>query len=124
MPALSSRLAVAMVTALIALPAAAADPAVGWPTSMPPGWGTRGSGGGLAILPAVLPWIVILAWMRSVDWVSRDATRHKITPAFWGTACGLPLRISKGVNDARTESRKLPLNSRRQSPPQRLRSRT
>lgn len=98
MPDLSSRLAVAMATALIALPAAAADPAAGWPTSMPPGWGTRGSGGGLAILPAVLPWIVILAWMRSVDWVSRDATRHKITPAFWGTACGLPLFIAAVIS--------------------------
>ena len=71
--------------------ASAAD---GWPAVMPAfpaGW--RGPGGGLALVPAACWWLCVLAWIRTVDWVHRDATKHGITPAFWSTACGLPLPI-------------------------------
>ena len=90
MPDFSRRIAAAMVATAIAVPAAAADTTAGWPAVMPQGWDNRGAGGGLAILPAAISWLIILGWIRSVDWVSRDATKHKFTPAFWGAACGMP----------------------------------
>jgi hypothetical protein len=54
----------------------------------------RSPGGGLAILPAALWWLCVLAWVRTVDWVGRDATKHGIAPAFWSTVCGLPLPLA------------------------------
>jgi hypothetical protein len=36
----------------------------------------------------------VLAWVRTVDWVHRDATKRGIAPAFWSTACGLPLPVT------------------------------
>ncbi|MFM7245408.1 MAG: ATPase, T2SS/T4P/T4SS family [Planctomycetaceae bacterium] len=77
-----------------AVPALAADAASGWPPLMPPSWGVRGTGGGLAIVPLVLWWLCVLAWMRTVEWVSTDATKHKLAPAFWGMVCGLPLFLA------------------------------
>jgi len=65
-----------------------------WPPVSPPlpaGW--RGPGGGLAILPAAVWWLVVLAWVRTVDWVYRDATKQGIAPALWSTICGLPLPL-------------------------------
>lgn len=79
-------LAIALATAARA---AAGDS--GWPTTLPQGWDHRGPGGGLALVPAVIWWICVLGWIRTVDWVFRDATRHKFAPAFWSTVCGLPL---------------------------------
>lgn len=73
---------------------AATCAAEGWPTPMPPArpdW--RGPGGGLAILPAVAWWLLVLAWARTVDWISRDAKKQNIQPAFWSTVCGLPLPL-------------------------------
>jgi general secretion pathway protein E len=79
-----------------ALSAAAADMTAGggWPDRLPEGWDARGAGGGLAIVPAVIWWLCILGWMSTVDWVSRDATKHKFQPAFWGMVCGLPLFLA------------------------------
>lgn len=74
---------------------AASRAADGWPPLTPPlapDW--RGTGGGLAILPVAIWWLVVLAWMRTGDWVHRDATKHAIAPAFWSTVCGLPLPIA------------------------------
>ncbi len=74
--------------------AAAAGAAEGWPDTagpLPESW--RGAGGSLAILPAACWWLVVLAWVRTVDWVHRDATKRGIAPAFWSTACGLPLPV-------------------------------
>jgi len=88
----------ALAAALMAgstVPALAADIAApGWPPLMPPSWGERGVGGGLAIVPAVLWWLCVLGWMRTVEWVSTDATKHKLAPAFWGMVCGLPLFLA------------------------------
>ena len=73
----------------------AAGAAVGWPPAspaLPADW--RGQGGGIAIVPAMLWWLVVLAWVRTVDWVHRDATKRGITPALWSTVCGLPLPIA------------------------------
>ena len=84
--------ALVAVAGLVSVSARAAD---GWPAvsaPLPAGW--RGVGGGLAILPAVIWWLVVLAWVRTVDWVHRDATKQAITPAFWSTVCGLPLPIA------------------------------
>ncbi len=83
----------ATMPALAAVPALA-DVATGWPQQLPPGWDGRGGGGGLAIIPAVAWWLCVLAWMRTVDWVSRDATKHKCQPAFWGMVCGLPMFLA------------------------------
>jgi hypothetical protein len=76
------------------LAAGVATAAEGWPEVAPPlpeDW--RGPGGGLAILPAALWWLVVLGWTRTVDWVHRDAVKLGIAPAFWSTACGLPLPL-------------------------------
>ena len=83
----------AAMPALAAVPALA-DVATGWPQQLPPSWDGRGGGGGLAIIPAVAWWLWVLAWMRTVDWVSRDATKHKCQPAFWGMVCGLPMFLA------------------------------
>jgi hypothetical protein len=83
---------------LAAVPALAAAPALadaaGWPQHLPQGWDGRGGGGGLAIAPAVAWWLCVLAWMSTVDWVSRDATKHKGQPAFWGMVCALPMFLA------------------------------
>ncbi len=66
-----------------------------WPEKvapLPEIW--RGTGGGLVIIPLVFWWLVILAWTTTGDWIGRDATKRGITPAFWGTVCGLPLPIA------------------------------
>jgi hypothetical protein len=83
----------AAMSALAAVPALA-DAAAGWPEQLPQGWDGRGGGGGLAIIPALAWWLCVLAWMRTVDWVSRDATKHKFQPAFWGMVCGLPMFLA------------------------------
>ena len=90
------RLQRAAVVAVSVASAAAvrADDAAGWPLQFPQDWDGRGTGGGLAIVPAVCWWLCVLGWMRTVDWVSRDATKHKITPAFWGMVCGLPMFLA------------------------------
>ena len=88
----SKAAALAAAAGLVSVTAQAAD---GWPGSsvpLPAGW--RGAGGGLAILPAVIWWLLVLAWVRTVDWVHRDATKQGIAPAFWSTVCGLPLPIA------------------------------
>ena len=96
MGSLCRRLQRAAVVAVSVASAAAvrADDAAGWPLQLPQGWDGRGTGGGLAIVPAVCWWVCVLGWMRTVDWVSRDATKHKITPAFWGMVCGLPMFLA------------------------------
>jgi hypothetical protein len=69
--------------------------AEGWPEvvqPLPADW--RGEGGSLAIVPAVCWWLITLAWVRTVDWVHRDATKHALAPAFWSTVCGLPLPVA------------------------------
>ena len=83
----------AAMSAMAAVPALA-DAAAGWPEQLPQGWDSRGGGGGLAIIPALAWWLCVLAWMRTVDWVSRDATKHKFQPAFWGMVCGLPMFLA------------------------------
>jgi len=70
-------------------------PAAAWPAEpaeLPADW--RSPGGGLAILPAAVWWLGVLVWVRTVDWVGRDAARHGIRPAFWSTVCGLPLPLA------------------------------
>ena len=70
-----------------------AGAAEGWP-GITAAWETRGPGGGLAIMPLAIWWLVILAWIRTGDWLARDATQHRLSPAFWSTACGLPLPLT------------------------------
>ncbi len=54
----------------------------------------RGPGGGLLIIPVILWWLPILAWIKTVDWIFRDATKRGIAPAFWSSVCGLPLPVA------------------------------
>ena len=84
-----------VAAAWAALPVnALADDGPGWTTLVPPGWEKRGAGGGMAILPAVLWWLVVLGWLRTLDWVSVDSRKHGLRPAFWGAACGVPLPLA------------------------------
>jgi len=76
----------ALLPAVVAAAPWPAEPAV-----LPADW--RSPGGGLAILPAALWWLGVLVWVRTVDWVGRDATKHGVAPAFWSTVCGLPLPL-------------------------------
>jgi hypothetical protein len=81
----------AIIAGVVSAAARAAD---GWPEVAPPlpaDW--RGPGGGLAILPAALWWLVVLGWITTGDWVHRDATKQGIAPALWSTVCGLPLPL-------------------------------
>lgn len=88
---LPKTIAAAVLSPLL-LPALAAA-ADGWP-GVTPGWEDRGGGGGLAILPLAIWWLVVLAWVRTGDWMSRDANQHRIAPAFWSTVIGLPLPLA------------------------------
>jgi|LakMenEpi03Aug12_release.lakeMendotaPanAssembly.Ray.scaffolds.fasta_scaffold112920_3 hypothetical protein len=83
----------AAIWATLPTVAFAAD-ATGWPALVPPGWEKRGAGGGLAIVPAVLWWLVVLGWLRTLDWVSADSRKHGLRPAFWGAVCGVPLPLA------------------------------
>lgn len=94
MPATRRCRAAALGLALSSLTATAQAADTGWPAIQPQGWDGRGPGGGLAIVPAVIWWICVLGWIRTVDWVFRDATKHKFAPAFWSTVCGLPLFVA------------------------------
>jgi len=48
-------------------------------------------GGGLS-LPVLLGWwACVLAGIRAVDWICRDATRHRLGPGSWVTIAGLVL---------------------------------
>lgn len=67
------------------VPEAAAPP-------VPTDW--RGPGGGLLVIPVILWWLPILAWIKTVDWIFRDATKRAISPAFWSSVCGLPLPVA------------------------------
>lgn len=66
----------------------------GWPALVPAEWERRGAGGGLAVVPAVLWWLVVLGWLRTLGWVSADSRKHGLRPAFWGAACGVPLPLA------------------------------
>ena len=61
----------------------------GWPDKTPE-WIARGTGGGLAILPLVVWWLLVLAWTLVVDWANRDAARLKLLPAYWSGVVALP----------------------------------
>jgi type IV pilus assembly protein PilB len=88
----AGRLSAAIWTALPTAALAADD--AGWPALVPPGWEKRGAGGGMAIVPAVLWWLVVLGWLRTLDWVSTDSRKHGLRPAFWGAVCGAPLPLA------------------------------
>jgi hypothetical protein len=83
---------VGVASSLTLLPAVARA-ADGWP-GVTAAWEDRGPGGGLAITPLAIWWLLILAWVRTGDWLARDAAQHKLGPAFWSTVCGLPLPLA------------------------------
>ena len=70
-----------------------AGAAEGWP-EVTAAWEDRGPGGGLAITPVAIWWLIILGWVRTGDWLCRDATQHRLSPALWSTVCGLPLPLA------------------------------
>jgi hypothetical protein len=82
-----------LVVAVLSFLAGVSRAADGWP-GITPGWEDRGGGGGLAVLPLVLWWLTILAWIRIVDWLARDTVQHRIPPAHWATVVGLPLPLA------------------------------
>lgn len=65
-----------------------------WPTLVPSGWDRRGSGGGLAVVTSVIWWLVVVGWLRTLDWVSTDSRKLGLGPAFWGSICGAPLPLA------------------------------
>ena len=73
-----------------ALVAAVARAEGGWPEALPPGWETRGPGGGMAVVPLVIWSACLLGWVATVDRVAGDARRHNIQPALWGSVVALP----------------------------------
>ncbi len=81
-----------LAAAVAVLPAVAVADG-GWPEALPAGWSDRGPGGGLALVPLVAWWLCVLGWTGTVDWVSRDARKHKFRPALWSTVVALPLVI-------------------------------
>lgn len=46
--------------------------------------------GGLAILPAVIWWIVVAGWVMTTDRLSRDAVKRKEDPDFWNPLLAMP----------------------------------
>ena len=83
----------AAVVPLALLPAAARAQAR-WPEEPPADWGRRGPGGGLALVPLALWWLCVLGWVATVDWVGRDARRHKFRPALWSSVVTLPFFVT------------------------------
>jgi hypothetical protein len=82
-----------LVVLAAAVPAVAVADGGGWPEALPAGWATRGPGGGLALVPLAIWWLCVLGWAATVDWLSRDARKHKFRPALWSTVVALPLAI-------------------------------
>ena len=57
---------------------AAAD----WPAESP-GWFSRGTGGGLAILPLAVWWLLGLCWVSSSSWVGEDVASRSLPARLW-----------------------------------------
>jgi len=74
------------------LPAAQAWADGPWPTPSPE-WLSRGTGGGLAILPLVIWWLWVVGWTATSDWVTRDSTQHNIHPNLWGALVAFPFVV-------------------------------
>jgi type II secretory ATPase GspE/PulE/Tfp pilus assembly ATPase PilB-like protein len=62
----------------------------GWPEPLPADWGGRGPGGGLALVPVALWTACLLGWVPTVDWVARDARRHRLQSALWSGVVAVP----------------------------------
>ena len=80
--------AAAWAAVVAAIPAVAADGADAWPATSPE-WLDRGAGGGIAILPVLLWWLVLLAWMRTTAWVREESRRLRLPADRWTAICGL-----------------------------------
>ena len=65
----------------------------GWPVPSPE-WLDRPAGGGLAILPLVTWWLLVLCWTASSDWVTRDASKRNIQPNLWGAVVAFPFFLT------------------------------
>lgn len=65
----------------------------GWPVPSPE-WLDRPAGGGLAILPLVTWWLLVLCWTASSDWVTRDASKRNIQPNLWGAVTTVPFFLT------------------------------
>ncbi|HEY5314355.1 MAG TPA: ATPase, T2SS/T4P/T4SS family [Pirellulales bacterium] len=88
---------------LAAMAAALADAAPAWAQTSekwPTGTGHfptnplefhYGPGLYLSIVKIAIFWLVFLAWVRSADWVNRDAQRHKNRPTTWNLVLFWPL---------------------------------
>jgi len=66
----------------------------GWPAELPVEFAVRGPGGGLAVVPLVAWWLVVLGWAATVDGINRDARRHTFSPALWSTVVALPFVVA------------------------------
>ena len=81
------------VTAVVPLLPAVAR-ADTWPDPLPAGWDRRGPGGGLALVPLACWWACVLGWAATVDWVARDARKHKFRPALWSSVVAGPFVVA------------------------------
>jgi type II secretory ATPase GspE/PulE/Tfp pilus assembly ATPase PilB-like protein len=88
-----SRRAVAFATLLPLVTAARAWADGGWPDPLPPDWGQRGAGGGLALVPLALWCLCLLGWVATVEWGAGDARVRNDRPALWSTLLALPFAV-------------------------------
>lgn len=63
-----------------------------WPPGMPDIF-VREPGGGIAILPAVIWWLLVLGWVATTDWLCRDGVKQKQDAEFWSMILAFPFFI-------------------------------
>lgn len=65
----------------------------GWPVPSPE-WLERPVGGGLAILPMVTWWLLVVCWTATSDWLTRDSSKRNLQPNLWGALSTFPFFVT------------------------------
>lgn len=86
---LASGTGAALIGCGAATDALAAD---SWPPGMPDIF-LREPGGGIAILPAMTWWLLVLGWVATTDWLCRDGLKQKQDTEFWGMILVFPFFV-------------------------------
>jgi general secretion pathway protein E len=53
----------------------------------------REPGGGIAILPALIWWLLVLGWVATTDWLCRDGVKQKRDTEFWSMVLAFPFFV-------------------------------